>query len=169
MDQGKSTGLPARAPVHAIRPKVSMAVTIMQGRIQDFVKGGGGGGGCTLHGQNVIRETQHIMTTALRLLYIDTILYNYINTTRKEKGFWETVCNHRPPFSTCFWSLRWGGGVRTPCPPPPLGLLLNYGLTWLAFLFLVWSSLLSSCSYEKVQKGMKLLLLWPFPLKLFVQ
>ena len=51
------------------------------------------------------------MTTALRLLYIDNIL----DTTRKEKGLWETVCiSHRPPFSTCFWGLK-GWGCAPPC------------------------------------------------------
>ena len=28
----------------------------------------------------------------------------------KTKGLWETVCSHRPPFSTCFWGLKGGGG-----------------------------------------------------------
>ena len=61
----------------------------------------------------------NIMTTTLRLLYIDNILYNYINTTRKEKGLCETVCSHRPPLSAPL------------APPPPgsatvvLGLLLG--------------------------------------------
>ena len=68
---------------------------------------------------NTLSGKPNIMTTTLRLLHIDNILYNYINTTRKEKGLWETVCSHRPPpFSTCFWGLK-GGGVRTPCTPPP--------------------------------------------------
>ena len=33
---------------------ISNILSFYQGRIQDFVKGG-----CTLHGQNIIRETQH--------------------------------------------------------------------------------------------------------------
>ena len=75
-----------------------------QGRIQDFVKGWGGGG-CTLHGQNVIRETQHYDNSPKITFYID----NIFPPTRKEKGLWEKVCSHRPTFSTCFWGLRGGG------------------------------------------------------------
>ena len=76
----------------------------------------------------------NLMTTALRLLYIDNILYNYINTTHKEKGLWKTVCSHRPPFSTCFWGLKGGGGAHplhpTPHPRSATGVLGPISYPW---------------------------------------
>ena len=72
-----------------------------------------------------------VMTTALRLLYIDNILYNYINNTRKEKGLWETVCSHRPPFSTWFWGLKGGGGAHPLHPLDPLLFYVYYNFVFL--------------------------------------
>ena len=55
---------------------------LVQGRIQDFVKEGGG---CTLHGQNVIRETQQYDNNPNITIIILTIFYIIILTPLAKK------------------------------------------------------------------------------------
>ena len=98
----------------------------MQGRIQDFVKEGGG---CTLHGQNVIRETQQYDNNPKITIIILTIFYIIILTLHaKKKVSGRQSVAIGLLFLHPFGGLKWGAH-----PPPPhprsatvvLGLLLR--------------------------------------------